>query len=103
MLPPINFQKWISERRHLLRPPVGNQVVYNDSQYIIMAVGGPNERTDFHINEGEEFFYQIEGDMVLRVRDRGRFEDIPIRAGEMFLLPALMPHSPQRSAKNKNL
>ena len=64
MLPPINFKNWIDKNRHLLKPPVGNQVVYEDTEFIIMVVGGPNTRKDYHIDEGEEFFYQLEGRMV---------------------------------------
>ena len=98
LTPPINFQEWIEEHRHLLKPPVGNQVVYEDTDFIIMVVGGPNQRTDFHIDPFEEFFYQVEGEMTLRVIDDGEMRDIPIRAGEIFLLPPDVPHSPQRSA-----
>ena len=96
MLLPINFQKWIDEHRHLLKPPVGNQVVYKDTDFIIMVVGGPNTRKDYHVNEGEEFFYQLEGDMVLRIREKGKPKDIPINEGEILLLPPNIPHSPQR-------
>ena len=93
---PINFQKWIEEHRHLLKPPVGNQVVYEDTEFIVMVVGGPNSRKDFHYNEGEEFFYQIEGDIVVRIEENGAIRDVPIKEGEIFLLPARVPHSPNR-------
>lgn len=96
MLPPMNFKKWIDENRDKLKPPVCNQVVYKDTDFIIMVVGGPNTRKDYHYNETEEFFYQLEGDMVLKVNNNGKLEDIPIREGEIFLLPPKVPHSPQR-------
>lgn len=102
-LAPINFKQWIDDNRHLLKPPVGNQVVWEDREFIVMVVGGPNSRNDYHVNQGEEFFYQIEGDMVLKVIDDGKFVDVPIRAGEIFLLPAGMPHSPQRPANTVGL
>ena len=101
MLPaPLNLQAWIEEHRHLLKPPVGNKCIY-DGDFIVMVVGGPNARTDFHWDEGPEWFYQLEGEMVLRIQEHpdggpGRVRDIPIRAGEIFLLPPRVPHSPQR-------
>ena len=101
--PPINFKNWINEHRHLLRPPVGNKMVYEDADFIIMVVGGPNARKDYHYDEGEEFFYQIEGDIVLKVIDGGLPRDIAIRAGEIFLLPPRVPHSPQRPANTVGL
>ena len=96
MLPPINFKNWIDKNRHLLKPPVGNQVVYEDTEFIIMVVGGPNTRKDYHIDEGEEFFYQLEGRMVLRIIENKKPKDININEGEIFLLPPKVPHSPQR-------
>ena len=96
LLPPINFKHWIDEHRHLLKPPVGNKMVYEDADFIIMVVGGPNARKDFHYDEGEEFFYQLEGDITLRVVEDDKPRDIPIRQGEIFLLPPKVPHSPQR-------
>ncbi|HET6588524.1 MAG TPA: 3-hydroxyanthranilate 3,4-dioxygenase [Oleiagrimonas sp.] len=91
----FNFQQWIDAHRHLLKPPVGNKCIV-DGDFIVMVVGGPNSRTDYHWDEGPEFFYQVEGEMVLKVQDEGRQRDIPIRAGEMFYLPPRTPHSPQR-------
>ena len=63
----LNFKKWIDEHRHLLKPPVGNQQIWQDREFMVTVVGGPNSRTDYHINEGEEFFYQLEGDMCLKM------------------------------------
>ncbi len=96
IIPPINFKKWIEDNRHLLKPPVGNQIVYEDTDFIIMVVGGPNARKDFHFNKGEEFFYQIEGDMQLPIRENGKTRIIDIKEGEIFLLPPGVEHSPQR-------
>jgi len=95
--PAFNLQAWVDEHRHLLKPPVGNKCIV-DGDFIVMIVGGPNARTDFHVEEGPEFFHQLEGEMVLRIQEDGAVRDIPIKAGEMFYLPPRVPHSPQRSA-----
>jgi 3-hydroxyanthranilate 3,4-dioxygenase len=92
----FNFQNWINENQHLLKPPVGNKKVFEDGEMTVQVVGGPNERTDYHDDPVEEFFYQLKGDMLLKVVDNGNFYDVPIRAGEVFLLPAHVRHSPQR-------
>lgn len=94
----FSLKEWIEEHRHLLKPPVGNQVVWEDTDIIVMIVGGPNKRKDFHINQTEEFFHQLEGDIVLRVKEDGEYRDIQIREGDVMLLPPGIPHSPQRGA-----
>ena len=92
----INLKKWIEEHRHLLKPPVGNKLVFKDTDFIVMVIGGPNTRTDYHINDGEEFFYQLEGDIVLKVVEDGKPQELKISEGEIFLLPPNVPHSPRR-------
>lgn len=98
----INFKQWIDEHRHLLKPPVGNQCIV-DGDLIIMVVGGPNARKDYHFDEGAEFFYQIEGDIVVKVIENGKPRDIQIKEGEIFYLPPKTPHSPQRPANTIGL
>ena len=101
---PFNLGKWIEDNRHLLKPPVGNQSVYKEAgDFIVMVVGGPNSRKDFHYNEGEELFYQLEGDVVVRIQEDGKIVDIPIKQGDMFLLPGRTPHSPQRGPNTVGL
>lgn len=95
-LEPLNFKKWIEENRHLLKPPVGNKLIWENREFMAMVVGGPNSRQDYHVNQGEEFFYQVEGDIVLKVINDGKPQDIEIKAGDVFLLPPCVPHSPQR-------
>lgn len=97
---PFNLQHWIKENRDLLKPPVGNKQIYIDNtDFIVMIVGGPNGRKDYHWEEGEELFYQLEGDIQVKIiNEDGKPETIDIREGEMFLLPPRIPHSPQRPA-----
>jgi len=99
----FNLRQWIDANRAQLRPPVGNKRVFRDGDFIIMVVGGPNARKDFHVDPGEEFFYQLEGDMVLRTVQDGRAVEVPIRAGEVLLIPPKLPHSPQRPANTVGL
>lgn len=95
---PFNLQAWIDEHRDELKPPVGNRNLYKEAgDYIVMIVAGPNARKDYHFNETEELFYQLEGDINVRIQEDGKAVDIPIKAGEMFLLPGNVPHSPMRS------
>ena len=93
---PFNFAGWISEHAHLLKPPVGNQQVWQDSDLIVTVVGGPNHRTDFHDDPHEEFFYQIAGNAYLNLIVDGKRERVDLREGDVFLLPPHLRHSPQR-------
>jgi 3-hydroxyanthranilate 3,4-dioxygenase len=100
---PFNFKQWIDENRHLLKPPVNNKVVYKDTEFIVMVVGGPNSRKDYHFNESEEFFYQLEGDITVGIQEDGKAIDVPIREGDIFLLPPRVPHNPKRGANTIGL
>lgn len=101
---PFNIKKWIDENRHLLKPPVANKNLYPaGTDFIVMVVAGPNSRKDYHYNETEEFFYQLEGDITVVVQDEGEAKKVEIKEGEFFLLPAGMPHSPSRPANTIGL
>jgi 3-hydroxyanthranilate 3,4-dioxygenase len=101
---PFNLHQWIEDNRSLLKPPVGNKTLYhNTGDFIVMVVGGPNSRKDFHFNETEELYYQVEGDIVVRIVEDGKIVDIPIKQGEIFLLPGNTPHSPQRGPNTAGL
>jgi len=93
---PFNFKKWIDDNRHLLKPPVNNKVIYKDAEFIVMVVGGPNSRKDFHYNESEEFFFQLEGDIIVTIQEDVKAVQVPIKEGEIFLLPPKVPHNPIR-------
>lgn len=93
---PFNFERWIEDHSDRLKPPVGNQQVWQDADLLVTVVGGPNQRTDFHDDPLEEFFYQFKGNASLLLLDRGRMERVALREGDIFLLPAHVRHSPQR-------
>jgi len=99
----LNFRNWIDEHRSMLKPPVGLVPVWKDRLFMVSVVGGPNQRKDYHINPTEEFFYQIEGAMTLKIIEEGQQRDLSIAEGEIFLLPPLVPHSPQRPANTVGL
>ena len=99
----IDFNAWLEENRHLLKPPVGNKLLWQDQDFYCMVVGGPNERTDYHYDEGPEYFYQLEGEMVLKLMTDEGPRDVPLKAGQMYLLPPKVPHSPQRMANSVGL
>jgi 3-hydroxyanthranilate 3,4-dioxygenase len=94
----FNLQKWIDENRHLLKPPVANKNLYPEgTDYIVMVVAGPNARKDYHYNETEELFYQLEGNITIKTQQDGKMVAIDLGPGDMFLLPPKVPHSPGRS------
>lgn len=95
---PFNLQKWINENKDLLKPPVGNKNIYVASDdYIVMVVGGPNARKDYHYNETEELFYQLEGEITVYIQEEGDKKAMKLSAGDMYLHPAKIPHSPART------
>jgi 3-hydroxyanthranilate 3,4-dioxygenase len=96
LTPPFNLQRWIEAHRASLVPPVANRQVFPAGDFVIMVVGGPNARRDYHVDPGAEFFYQLEGTLLLRTQQDGRPVDYPVGPGEVFLLPPRVPHSPQR-------
>ena len=96
MIPPFNFMKWIQENKEKLQPPVNNYCLWREKDFTIMAVGGPNKRTDYHVNPTEEYFYQLKGSMTLKIVENNIFRDVTINEGEMFLLPSKIPHNPIR-------
>lgn len=101
---PFNIKQWIEEHRSEMKPPVGNRNLYTEAgDYIVMMVAGPNARKDYHFNETEELFYQLEGDVMVRIQEEGKAVEIQIKEGEMFLLPANTPHSPIRPAGTMGL
>ena len=94
---PFNFSSWINENQHLLKPPVANKQLFDTkTDMVVMIVGGPNMRVDFHDDPVEEFFYQLKGDMLLKLVDSNEIHDVPIREGEVFIIPPHLRHSPQR-------
>lgn len=101
---PFNLHAWIENNRDLLKPPVGNKNLYVESgDFIVMIVGGPNSRKDYHLNQSEELFYQVQGDITVRIQQDGELKDIKIKEGEIFLLPAGIPHSPIRGENTVGL
>jgi 3-hydroxyanthranilate 3,4-dioxygenase len=93
---PINLMKWVEANRHLMKPPVSNKYLYSGEDFFIMLINGPNARNDFHQTNSEEFFHQLQGDIVVRIVEDGKVKDIPVREGETFFIPGNVPHSPTR-------
>lgn len=96
---PFNLKQWIADNRELLKPPVGNKNLYTEAgDYIVMIVAGPNARKDYHYNETEELYYQLEGEITLKIQEEGQAVSLSLKEGDMFLLPGGVPHSPIRPA-----
>jgi 3-hydroxyanthranilate 3,4-dioxygenase len=94
---PVSFPGWIEENQHLLKPPVNNKEMFpGGSDFIVQVVGGPNQRTDFHVDPYEEFFYQVKGNMHVNLMTPDGPRTVHIREGQMWMLPGNTPHSPQR-------
>lgn len=94
---PFNLDQWIKENRETLKPPVGNKNLYKDAgDYIVMIVAGPNARKDYHYNETEELFYQLEGKIEVHIQENGHKKTMALGPGDMYLHPAKVPHSPVR-------
>lgn len=101
---PFHLNQWVEENRDLLKPPVGNKNLYVSSgDYIVMIVAGPNARKDYHYNETEELFYQLEGNITVYIQDDGEKKAMQLGPGDMFLLPAKVPHSPVREENSIGL
>lgn len=103
LMPPFNLHQWIEDHRDKLKPPVANKELFEVGEFIVMIVGGPNSRTDYHYDVAPEFFYQLEGEMLLKTMQHGKRVDYPIKAGEVFMLPAEIPHCPTRFANSIGL
>jgi 3-hydroxyanthranilate 3,4-dioxygenase len=94
--PPINLMKWVEQHRHEMKPPVSNKYLYDGEDFFVMLINGPNARNDFHQTSSEEFFHQLQGDIVVRIVEDGKIKDVPVRQGETFFIPGNVPHSPTR-------
>src|SRR2546426_9768198 len=105
MLPLVSkdLWRWIEENQESFQPPVGNKVVWEDSQFTAMIIRGPNARRDFHVDPSDEIFYMLKGDMVLEYMQEGRRESQVIREGGLLLVPAFTPHAPHRPAGTRGL
>ncbi|MHC5022749.1 MAG: 3-hydroxyanthranilate 3,4-dioxygenase [Planctomycetota bacterium] len=95
-MPALDLMKWVQSHRDELKPPVGNKYLYDGQDFFVMIIGGPNARNDFHVTSSEEFFYQVKGDIVVRIREDGRIKDCAVREGETFFIPGGVPHAPTR-------
>ena len=93
---PINLNNWIEENREKFKPPVSNRYLYDGRDFFVMVIKGPNERNDFHLVDSEEYFYQLKGDIKVRIREGDQIVDHLVREGETFFIPPNVPHAPVR-------
>ena len=93
---PVNLMQWAREHRDELKPPVGNKYLYDGTDFFVMVIGGPNARNDFHVTNSEEYFFQVKGNIVVRIREGGVIKDVPVREGETLFIPGNVPHAPTR-------
>ncbi len=98
VMPPINLMAWVEKHRADLKPPVGNKYLYRGTDFFVMVIGGPNARNDFHLTQSEEYFYQVKGAIVVRIREDNKIKDYVVREGETFFIPPNTPHAPCRPA-----
>lgn len=94
--PAIDLMGWIAEHKGEFKPPVANKYLYDGRDFFVMVIVGPNARNDFHQVDSEEYFYQVKGDIKVRIREGDRIVDYPVREGETFFIPPNVPHSPMR-------
>src|SRR6516225_1007587 len=99
----FNLMKWIAENPHKLKPPLGAKTVFREDDFMVTVVGGPNARTDYHVNPTEEFFFQIKGDVAIGIQHNGKPYDILLPEGSIYLLPADVPHAPRRGPNTVGL
>jgi 3-hydroxyanthranilate 3,4-dioxygenase len=92
----FNLMKWIAENPDKLKPPLGAKTIFREDDFMVTVVGGPNARTDYHINQTEEFFFQLKGNVKVRIQYEGKPHDVVLPEGSIYLLPANTPHAPMR-------
>jgi len=93
----FNLMGWIQANRHRMMPPIANETIFKGNEtFIVMVSSGPNTRKDYHYNESEELFLQLQGDIEVGLYVDGEHRAAQIREGEMLLIPARVPHQPRR-------
>ncbi len=93
---PLHLMGWIKDHLHEMKPPVSNKTIWKNQDFIVFVSAGPNTRNDYHVNPTEEFFYQLKGDIYIKLQENGKSRNVVVREGEVFLIPKWAPHSPQR-------